>query len=147
MIRKTDREILQRFKYRLELYKQGWNIDLNETPEQKQARINRARHDFAFFVKTYLHHYAIDPDTNQNIPTPGFHTQAANLIRRKRSIKIFLRWGRGLGKTSVLADLMIPFGSGYKVQISYMVLIGNYYDKAQILLSDLQWEFENTMLI
>ncbi len=145
-MKSIEHKILQRYQYRLQLYRQGWNINYNESPEEKQARINRAKHDFAFFVRHYLSHYTIDPETHQHIPSPDFHIKTANLIKRHKNIKIFLRWGRGLGK-SVLADLIIPLWLWINDQISYMVLIGNNQDKAQILLSDLQWEFENNELI
>ncbi len=119
----------------------GSAIDYNETPEQKQARIARAKRDFAFFCEYYLASYMTDPDTGKIIKSAPFHIDIANKVKRNKRIKAWLKWGRAQAK-SVIADVMIPLWLWIQDDIHYMVVIGNNFDKAQILQADLRAEFD-----
>jgi phage terminase large subunit-like protein len=111
-----------------------------ETKEEQRLRITRAKSDFEFFVYTYFKHYA-------KWPLANFHIELAYKIRRNKRCKLLLGWGRGLAK-STLVDLLIPLWLWINDDIKVMVLIGENADKAAILLSDIQAEFEaNQMLI
>ena len=54
-------------------------VEFRDTPEKKEARISRARKDYAFFVETYFPHYA----KNRCAP---FHISAASLLKRSRKL-------------------------------------------------------------
>jgi len=131
---KAIQEAQLRYLKRLELYKAGATENINETPAQQQARIARAKKDVAFFVEYYLPEYA-------TAKSADFQIELAKRVRRDKTAKIIVRWGRGLAK-SVWADLIIPLWLYINNDIQYMVIIGNNSDKAKILLADLQSELE-----
>lgn len=109
-------------------------ISLTETPSEKQARIDRAKVDYAFFVEYYFPHYATSA-------VPDFHISFARQVKANPTIKALVRWGRGLAK-SVVCDTLLPIWLWVNGETIYMVIVGNNEDKAQILLSDVQAEFQ-----
>ncbi len=145
-MRIKDKKAKEKYLAKLELVKSGANVNPDESKQDKIDRIERAKKDFAFFVKTYFAHYITDSDTQEIIESPVFHISIANKVKREKDIKALLRWGRGLAK-SVLSDLFIPLWLWINEDIFYMVLVGNNFDKAKILLSDLQAEFEANELL
>jgi len=136
----TDKRILEDYRAKLERIKASGDIDVFETKETQTARINRAKKDIAYFVKTYLRHYISDAD-GKIIETPDFHIAFAAKVKKNKRIKAIMRWARAHAK-SVLADLILPLWLWINDDIGYLVLIGNNEEKAKILLSDLQAEFE-----
>ncbi len=145
-MKRSDKTALDQFLAKIELIKSGGNVNPNESKQDKNARIKRAKKDFAYFVETYFAHYITDNDTNKIIKSPDFHISLAKKVKKERKIKGIIRWGRGLAK-SVVADLFIPLWLWVNDDISYLVLVGNNFDKAKILLSDLQAEFEANELL
>lgn len=142
-----DKKAKEQYLAKLQLVKSGAKIDINETLEIQRERISRAKRDYKFFFETYLSHYAIGHETNELIEVPSFHISLVNKVKREKQIKALVRWGRGLAK-SVVADLAIPLFLWINDETNYLVLVGNNFDKAKILLSDLQAEFEaNELLI
>lgn len=129
-----DKQALEAYKKKLELIKSGAAANPFESDEEKQSRIKKARKDPRYFVEYYLSHYA-------TAKSAWFHIQAAKLIRKFPILFLILRWGRGLAK-SVWATVIIPLWLWINEDIHYMVVVGNNFDKAKILLSDLQAEFE-----
>lgn len=105
-----------------------------EDAATQSERIARAKKDYKYFVATYLPEFA-------KAPVPDFHIKAANKVKRKPNIKLWLQWGRGLAK-SVLADVSIPLWLWIQDEIGFMVLIGENADKAAMLLEDLRAQFE-----
>jgi len=143
---RNDKTAKEAYLKKLELVKSGAMINPDETPSDRVARIKLAQSDFSYFVKTYLRHYITDNDTGMIIDSPGFHIKLANRVKKEKEIKALIRWGRGLAK-SVVADLFIPLWLWIQDDIFYMVLVANNLDKAKILLSDLQAEFEANELL
>lgn len=119
---------------KIELIKQGGVENPLESNDEKQARIEKAKKDPAFFVAYYLSHYA-------SANSADFQIKLAKQTKRNKTAKIIVRWGRGLAK-SVWCDVIIPLWLWIQDEIHYMVIVGNNLDKAKILLSDLQAEFE-----
>jgi len=105
-----------------------------ETPSEKQNRIQRAKDDYAFFVSYYFPHYA-------DAAAPSFHVKLARSVKEHKAAQWIIRWGRGLAK-SVLCDITIPLWLWINGEPVYLLVIGNNEDKACILLSDVQAEFE-----
>lgn len=109
-------------------------VEFRDTPEKKEARISRARKDYAFFAETYFPHYA----KSRCAP---FHISAASLLKRSRKLTAAFVWPRGHAK-SVNLDILIPLW--LKIQepraINVMVLVGKSEENAVLLLSDLQAE-------
>lgn len=110
-------------------------VAINETPTEKHDRIERAKKDYAFFVEYYFPHYA-------TASVPDFHISLAKQVKANPTIKVLVRWGRGLAK-SVVCDTILPIWLWVNGESVYMVIIGNNEDKAQILLNDIQAEFAN----
>lgn len=133
-----DRKARERYLERIALIKAGANINPFETKEEQRARIERAKKDVGYFVTEYLPHFATSPSAD-------FHTELARMVRRNKTGKVLVRWGRGLAK-SVWCDTILPLWLWINDDIHYMVIVGNNYDKAEILLTDLQAEFTNPKL-
>ncbi|WP_053404987.1 hypothetical protein [Persicobacter sp. CCB-QB2] len=110
-----------------------------DSPEQKEARIARAKKDYKFMIETYFSHYA-------TCESADFHIEFARKIKRNPTIKAFAEWPRGHAK-SVHVNIFLPFWLWINDQCHYMVLIGNSFDKAAQLLDDLKAEFESNQKI
>lgn len=130
----ADKRASENYQKKLLLIKSGAAANPFETKEEQNERIAKARSDVAFFVEYYLTHYATSPSAQ-------FHIRLAKRVKRDPTAKIIVRWGRGLAK-SVWCDVIIPLWLWINADINYMVIVGNNFDKAKILLSDLQAEFE-----
>lgn len=110
-------------------------VNFNETPGQKQARLSRARKDYAFFVSYYFPHFA-------NTPSAKFHIKAANKILATPNLKAVFKWARGHAKSTHMG-VMIPMWLKIQEprQINVMLLASKSEDAAIRLLGDLQAEF------
>lgn len=117
------------------IYESTYNIFENESESDKNKRLARLKKDVKYFVEYYLPHYA-------TAESADFQLKLAKQVKIDRTCKIIVRWGRGLAK-SVWADVVIPLWLWIQDDIHYMVIVGNNLDKAKILLSDLQAEFES----
>lgn len=113
------------------------NTDINpfETLTQKNKRIDVYKKDFKAAVKYYFPHYA-------ESETPDFHVKLARRVRRSKTYKAWLKWARGHAK-SVVATVLLVIWLWINDDINFLAIIGQNEDKAKILLSDLQAEFEN----
>lgn len=129
-----DKIAIARYRSKLQTIKSGATINAFESKEEKSERIQAAKADIVFFVEYYLAHYATSKSAK-------FQLRLAKLVLKKWLCKILVRWGRGLAK-SVWCDVIIPLWLWINNDISYMVIVANNFDKAKILLSDLQAEFE-----
>ncbi|MDX9703920.1 MAG: hypothetical protein RBU23_12890 [Candidatus Auribacterota bacterium] len=134
-MRIADKQAKERYLERLRVIKDGTAINPFETPEEKKAIIDRMKKDPAFLCEFLFPHYATSK--------PGwFHIRLAKAVLKNRKIRRLVRWGRGLAK-SVWSDIIIPIMLWINGEDIFMVLVGNTLDKAEILLSDVQAEFES----
>lgn len=131
----TDKQAIDIWRSHCDNVQQRTVINPNESPVSKQARIDMARRDYDYFVSYYFPHYA-------SAKTPDFHTDLAKKVKNNTKIKALVRWGRGLAK-SVVCDITLPIWLWINGEDVYLVLVGNTEEKAQILLGDLQAEFES----
>lgn len=131
----TDKRALELWRSHCDNVQQRTVTNPNESPLDKQTRIDRAKRDYSYFVSYYFPHYA-------GAETPDFHIDLAKKVKANTTIKALVRWGRGLAK-SVVCDLTLPIWLWINGEHVYVVLVGNNEDKAQILLGDLQAEFES----
>lgn len=134
MANSTDRQAHKEWRKKVQLVREQTALLDYGTPEEQRARIKRAKKDYAYFVSYYLPHFATSK-------TPEWHIKAANRIKRKDDIAIWLKWGRGLAK-SIVADVTIPLWLWINNDIEFMLLIGQNEDKSKILLDDLRSQFE-----
>ncbi|MCD8081882.1 MAG: hypothetical protein LUF04_16250 [Bacteroides sp.] len=106
------------------------------TEEERQARIRRAKRDYAFFVSTYFPHIA-------RKPCGKFQIDAANYIKDNPNCRDVEEWARGHAKSTHISNL-IPMW--LKIQDNretiVMVLVSKSKDAAVGLLADLQAELE-----
>ncbi len=142
---KDIKEAKIRFLDRIARYKSGAIADLNETPQEKEFRIARAKKEFKFFVEYYFADYTTNEDGTQ-IETPDFHIEFANKVKRDKTIKAIQRWARAHAK-SVVSNVFLPMWLWINNDIFYMVQIANNEDKAKILIADLQAEFQNPRIV
>lgn len=140
-MKRESKIIYDKYLEHLKNVREGKTVNPFETPAEKQDRIKKAKTDFAFFVQYYLFHYVTDEETLQLIESAPFQIDIANKVKREKRVKALLRWGRAQAK-SVIADVFIPLWLWINDDIRYMVIIGNNEDKAKILQSDLQAEFD-----
>lgn len=135
-----DKTALKRYADWCKQIAENSNIDINETKEAQTKRISSLRKNFKKFVEYYFQHYS-------DAETPEFHTKLSRKVRRNPTYKGWLKWARGHAK-SVVAIVLLPLWLWINDDIQFMIVIGQNEDKAKILLSDLQAEFEsNTRLI
>lgn len=135
MVKKVSKELQQRWNDRI-AWIQSAHFDAAETAEVKDARINRARKDYAFFVKQYFPHLATKP-------CAGFHLDAAKYLLQHTQTRALFEWSRGHAKSSHLS-LLIPLFLKIQQpkQLHVMVLVSKSQDAAIRLLSDLQAELQ-----
>lgn len=106
----------------------------DNTPEARDARIERAKKGIKFCVEYYFPHYA-------TCECADFQIEMAEAVKRCKTIKAFIEWARAHAK-SVWVNVFIPFWLKINNQMHYMVLIGSSFDKACELLDDIKMEFE-----
>lgn len=133
MAKQTDIE--GRWRQRVE-WILGNEFVLPDTPEVKDARRDRARKDYQYFVETYFPHLAVKR-------CGKFHLDAANYLLKNDDTRALFEWARGHAKSSHLS-LMVPMW--LKIQkprkMSVMVLVSKSEDMADRLLADLQAELQ-----
>ena len=134
-MRIVDKQAKERYLEKLRVIKEGTAINPFETPEEKQAIIARLKKDPAFLSEFLFPHYATSK-------AAWFHIRLAKAVLRNKRIRRLVRWGRGLAK-SVWVDIKIPIWLWINGEFVFMVLVGNSLDKAEILLADVQAEFES----
>lgn len=133
-MRVKDKQAAAGYLKKLELIRSGSRLNLNETFEERQAAIERAKKDVAYCVRRYFPHYA----TAECAP---FQIKWANKLLRNKRFKGFAKWGRGLAK-SVWNNVIIPFWLWLNEGKKYFVLVGPNAKRAVRLLEDLRAEFE-----
>jgi hypothetical protein len=128
-------DLTKRFLEKLGDVQRAAQVDHGETDEQKQARINRAKKDYRYFVKTYFPHYATEECAD-------FHVKEANAILKDPGYAGCVAWFRGAAK-SVHMDIFIPIWLHlFHGQLKNMVLVGANSKAATELLQDVQVELE-----
>jgi predicted phage terminase large subunit-like protein len=116
-------------------------IGLGEPEAERQARINRARVDYDFFVTYYFPHYTRNKLDEVSHCAP-FHIDAANAILANPMIAGFLQWFRGSAK-STHCNIFIPLWLKIQApirQLNVMLLLGRTEKAATRLIQDIQVE-------
>jgi phage terminase large subunit-like protein len=139
MGKQQDKQAAERYREKLRIVREGTVVNPFETKQEQQERIANAKANVEFMVKTYLKHYA-------TAECADFQITLANYVKLNPAQKVLVRWGRGLAK-SVWCDLIIPLWLWMRDDIHFAVIVGNNLDKAKMLLSDLQAEFEANPLL
>ena len=86
----TKAEILkarEKWKQHCETVQAATAVNINETAEQRLARLRRLLLNYADFVDHYFPHWTENPETGQSTPCAPFHIDAANKIRKNRNLK------------------------------------------------------------
>jgi hypothetical protein len=139
MGKQQDKQAVERYQEKLRVAREGTAVNPFETKQQQQERIAAAKANVENMVKTYLKHYA-------TAECADFQITLADYVKLNPAQKVLVRWGRGLAK-STWCDLIIPLWLWIRDEIHFMVIVGNNLDKAKMLLSDLQAEFEANQLL
>ena len=137
--RKTDQEKAQEYLQKLEIVKNSNEVNPFESKDEKEKRIERAKNDVVYMVKTYLPHYAI-------AECADFQIDAAKEIATEMVIFIFLEWGRGLAK-SVWANIIIPLWLWMRGEEVFFCLMSDSKERAEELIADVQAELEGNALL
>ncbi len=143
MAKSNELEAYKLWKKHCENVQQQTTVNKSESPADKQARIERARVDYAFFVDYYFPHYTTNAQTGKHTASAPFHIDAAKKVLKNRNLKAVFKWARGHAKSTHF-DVMIPLWlKCQKVrEINVMVLVGKSQDNANTLLGDIQAELE-----
>lgn len=108
-------------------------VDAGSTAQRKQ-RMEKARKDYSFFVKTYYPHLATQP-------TAKFQIDAANYILHNDRTRAVFEWARGHAKSTHISQCIPMWMLSQVDHIPLvMVLVSKSLDSAKQLLSDLQAE-------
>lgn len=110
------------------------NYTVAETKESQQGRIERAKKDYAFFVRTYFPSIA-------RTECGKFQLDAASYILKNKNARAVFEWARGHAKSTHMG-VFIPLWLKIQddKQFRTMVLVGKSEDSATRLLADLQQE-------
>lgn len=111
-------------------------VNHSETTAQKNARIKRARKDYAFFVEYYFPHFA-------KCKTGKFQIKAANEILKGKNLKAVFKWARAHAKSTHM-DVFVPLWLKCQEvrELNVMVVVGKSNDNANTLLADIQSELQ-----
>ena len=134
-----DQKALDRYRQLIKSISEDHAVNPLETQAEQNGRIDRAKRDYAFFIDTYFERYA-------SSPSASFHIGTAKKIKANKHIKLLLGWGRGLAKSTHL-NILLPLWLWINDDLKVMLLVGQNQEKACILLSDLQAEFEANQLL
>ena len=134
-----DKKAIERYRRLCQQVASDTGVNPYETESDKVQRVERSKKDYAYFVETYFATYASDKCAD-------FHIKAANMIKKDRFVKLQCAWGRGLAKSTHM-NIFVPLWLWICGELKVMVLVGQNEDKAKILLSDLQAQFESNQLL
>lgn len=131
----TKTEIFKQWQRDHERIQRGTRI-VSESRQVQHARIERAKKDYAFFVKTYFPHIA-------RTACGKFQLDAASYILKNPNTRAVFEWARGHAKSTHMG-VFIPLWLKIQDnrQFNTMVLVGKSEDSADRLLADLQSELE-----
>lgn len=129
----------ERYRQLIQTITDSVQVPIFETELDQLVRKERAASDYGFFVGTYFPNYATSKCAD-------FHLSTADKIKADRHCKLLLGWGRGLAK-SIHLDIFIPLWLWINNELKVMLLVGQTKEKADILLSDLQAQFEANQLL
>ena len=134
-------KLAEEYLAKLALIRDNDTVDYTESAEAKEDRMERARHDYRYYVRTYYPHYA-------TCDSAQFHIDAADYVLENKRARFVAEWARGLAK-SVTFDVFIAVWLHlFHDDLNLMVLISKNEPNAVQLLSDLRAEFEaNPQLI
>ncbi len=124
---------------KLEISRKSNDINPFETKAEQKARIERAKIDIPFLVKTYLPHYA-------TAECAAFQIEFALMVINDPLFKGFAEWGRGLAK-SVWCNIIIPLWLWVRGEDVFFCLMSDSKERAQELLADIQAELEGNPLL
>ena len=128
-------------KARWAKFREGLGVPVQETAEDQQARIRKARKDYAYFVMTYF------PDIART-PCGKFHIDAAKYVMGHDRCRAVFEWARGHAKSTQLG-VFVPLWLLIQEEKLFhtMVYVGKSEDSAKELLSDLQTQLEYNELL
>jgi phage terminase large subunit-like protein len=139
MISTKDKAAQERYRLLVQHVTSNTFVNPLETTAEKQHRMASAKQCYNSFVNLYCKHYA-------TAPCAPFHIALANAIKKNNRCKYLLGWGRGLAKSTHL-NILIPLWLWINGDIRVMLLVGQNQDKADVLLGDIQAEFEGNQLL
>lgn len=135
MATNKDAVALKDFREKCARISKATTLNYLEKTEDKKKRIEQMQSNFKQFVQYYFEHYS-------DSETPDFHIRIARKVRKNKKYKGWLKWARGHAK-SVVANVLLPLWLWINNDIHFLLIIGQNEDKAKMLLSDLQAEFES----
>jgi len=149
MINRLSVAVQKRWEERKKLILSAdFRFKLSDTTDEKEDRIERARKDYDYFVRTYFPHLCTDSESGEIIPSAPFHIDAANYLKKHRNARCLFEWARGHAKSthiSLITPLWLYIQETRTINV--MLLVSKSEDAADRLLSDLQCELEfNTLL-
>ena len=135
-MKRVNKQLLDRWQDRVsQITSHGFAF--SESEADRDARIARAKRDYAFFVATYFPHLA-------SKPTAPFQVEAARWIASEERARALFEWARGHAKSSHLGCLiplwLLARGEG---AFRHMVVVSKSEDAAKALLGDLQAELSS----
>lgn len=131
---KRAQRLIAQYKRKLDIVRRSGTFNPNETKEEQRRRKQAALDDITVFAEEYLEHYCSSPSAR-------FQKRLAQRVAKEAAFKGVIRWPRAHAK-SVWCNVIIPLWLWARGQPIYFVVIGSSYEKAKVLLSDLQAEFE-----
>jgi phage terminase large subunit-like protein len=132
---------IQDFEEHCKSIRQATLVDHHEAIEVKKRRIAALLKDYGKFFAYYFPHYTEDKATGRHIPCAKFQIKAAKHLLENRTSRSILNWYRGAAK-STHANVGYAVYLWAHKELHTMVLVGENQDKADILLSDVQAEFQ-----
>lgn len=141
LTQRQKQSLAEAYIAKLTLIRDNDTVDYTESLEDKQARMERAKYDYGYYVRTYFPHYT-------TCDSAQFQIDAANYVLENERARFVAMWARGLAK-SVTFDVFIPIWLHlFHNDLNLMALLSKNEPNAIQLLNDLRAEFEaNPQLI
>ncbi len=110
----------------------------NESPSEKNQRIEKAKKEYNFFCQYYFPHLTCNDD-GKPIENAFFHKQAAAYIFKNRRTRAVFEWARGHAKSTHMT-LLIPLWLKINKQFKTLLIIGKSQEFSIRMLKNIQEE-------
>lgn len=130
MNNKRYEKLLSNYDAHAKRIRKATEVNIFETPEDKRARMARLEANYGDWFEYYFPIYA-------KSKCASFHIETAKLIISNPIIRLIVNWFRGAAK-SVHICMGIPMYLMVKKELHFMLLVGENFNKAKLLLSSIQ---------
>lgn len=136
---KTELDLLKQFENQ-----KNWIGEISQKTkidtDDVKKRVEKAKKDYAFFVKTYLSHHCLNEVTDEFIHPAYFHINAANEVAKDGNFIGLFQWARNHAKTTT--SMFILLWMIIRGEVHNLVYVSKSKDFSITQLQNIQAELE-----